>query len=108
MTPMMTSMTPQRKYGALIQNNLVCPAAITAGVRGIDGQERHRQEIDSATHDDANDGNKEEAGEEDLIDPLCFSGTVVLAYKAYHGLMNSVHGDVDKVFNAGSLHCFLP
>ena len=31
MTPMMTSMTPQRKYGALIQNNLVCPAAITAG-----------------------------------------------------------------------------
>ena len=37
-----------------------------------------------------------------FIDPLCFSGTVVLAYKAYHGLMNSVHGDVDKVFNAGS------
>ena len=43
-----------------------------------------------------------QAGEEDLIEPLCFSGTVVLAYKANHGLMNSVHGDVDKVFNAGS------
>lgn len=103
MTPMMTSMTPQRKYGALIQNNLVCPRGNNSRVRGIDGQERHRQEIDSATPDlMPTMVTRKRQEKRILLIRSAFPGTVVLAYKAYHGLMNSVHGDVDKVFNAGS------
>ena len=79
-----------------------CPSHLDhSHVRRIDGQERHAEEVGAQSHDQSDDSHKDQSGKEDRMDPLRLSGSGVLAGKADDCLMDRVHGDVDKLLDAG-------
>ena len=70
-------------------------------IRSIDVQELRPEEIEQIPHGEADDGYRDQTGTKYFADPFILSGTEVLACEGYAGLIDGVHGYIDKALQIG-------
>lgn len=70
-------------------------------VGGIDSEKLRAEETGEISHQQSHRSDAAKAKKQNPVDPVCFAGAVVLTGEAEGGLMQRIHGGVDKALDVG-------